>query len=67
VILLLTHTAVYSATPGFSNMYKSRNGAGARFVDLLQEVAAVNPEMRIRFTSPHPKVCYTNHHFQITL
>ncbi|CAH1955504.1 unnamed protein product [Acanthoscelides obtectus] len=28
---------------------------GLRFADLLNRVAAVNPEMRIRFTSPHPK------------
>lgn len=47
----------YSSTPGFKNMYKLRNGAGARFADLLREVAAINPEIRIRFTSPHPKVC----------
>lgn len=40
---------------GFNNMYKSRNGAGARFADLLEMVSAVDPEMRIRFTSPHPK------------
>lgn len=46
----------YSSTPGFKNMYKLRDGAGARFADLLSEVAAINPEIRIRFTSPHPKV-----------
>nr|CAI5853964.1 unnamed protein product [Callosobruchus analis] len=28
---------------------------GLRFADLLDRVARVNPEMRIRFTSPHPK------------
>jgi hypothetical protein len=26
-----------------------------RFGELLQRVAAVDPEMRVRFTSPHPK------------
>jgi hypothetical protein len=46
----------YSSAAGFKNMYKLRNGAGARFADLLSEVAAINPEIRIRFTSPHPKV-----------
>ncbi|RHY52401.1 hypothetical protein DYB38_001599 [Aphanomyces astaci] len=28
---------------------------GYRFVDLLDRVSAVDPEIRIRFTSPHPK------------
>lgn len=46
----------YTSTAGFKNMFKSRNGAGARFAELLREVAAINPEIRIRFTSPHPKV-----------
>mmetsp|Transcript_2096 Transcript_2096/g.3963 ORF Transcript_2096/g.3963 Transcript_2096/m.3963 type:complete len:303 (+) Transcript_2096:59-967(+) len=36
-------------------MYRKRSGAGARFSDLLEAVAAVDPEVRIRFTSPHPK------------
>ena len=45
----------YATAEGFSNIYKSRNGAGARFADLLDMVSLVNPEMRIRFTSPHPK------------
>jgi tRNA A37 methylthiotransferase MiaB len=26
-----------------------------RFADLLKDVAAIQPEMRVRFTSPHPK------------
>ena len=46
----------YQSATGFNNLYRSRNGAGARFGDLLSAVAAVNPEIRIRFTSPHPKV-----------
>lgn len=29
--------------------------SGVRFPELLNKVADVNPEMRIRFTSPHPK------------
>mmetsp|Transcript_23302 Transcript_23302/g.34203 ORF Transcript_23302/g.34203 Transcript_23302/m.34203 type:complete len:593 (-) Transcript_23302:55-1833(-) len=45
----------YNPTPGFNNMFKLRSGAGARFGDLLAAVAAVDPEIRIRFTSPHPK------------
>ncbi|XP_044253498.1 CDK5RAP1-like protein [Tribolium madens] len=39
---------------GFKTVYKSKVG-GRRFADLLERVADVNPEMRIRFTSPHPK------------
>ena len=45
----------YTSTPGFRNIYRSRDGPGARFSDLLNEVSKVDPEMRIRFTSPHPK------------
>ncbi|KFM57845.1 CDK5 regulatory subunit-associated protein 1, partial [Stegodyphus mimosarum] len=39
---------------GFHTVYKTRNG-GLRFADLLDKVSDVNPEIRIRFTSPHPK------------
>ncbi|XP_003384079.1 PREDICTED: CDK5 regulatory subunit-associated protein 1-like [Amphimedon queenslandica] len=39
---------------GFSSIYKSKEG-GRRFAELLHEVAQVDPDMRIRFTSPHPK------------
>lgn len=48
---------VYRAAPGFSNLYKSkkRDLAGARFADLLQSIAVAFPELRVRFTSPHPK------------
>lgn len=47
----------YKATPGFQNMFRSkkRDLPGARFPDLLRAVATINPEMRVRFTSPHPK------------
>ncbi|KAI9223488.1 hypothetical protein BC828DRAFT_375823 [Blastocladiella britannica] len=40
--------------PGFSTIYKRQDG-GLRFAELLDRVAAVDPELRIRFTSPHPK------------
>ncbi|XP_020846406.1 mitochondrial tRNA methylthiotransferase CDK5RAP1 [Phascolarctos cinereus] len=48
-----------NATPtnlsrGFSANYKTKKG-GLRFADLLDQVSRVDPEMRIRFTSPHPK------------
>ena len=39
---------------GFKSIYKPKVG-GLRFADLLERVAAVNPEVRVRFTSPHPK------------
>jgi tRNA A37 methylthiotransferase MiaB len=47
----------YQASPGFKNLFHSRvkDIAGVRFADLLRDVAAVNPEIRVRFTSPHPK------------
>lgn len=40
--------------PGFRTVYKSKVG-GLRFAELLTELAEAVPEMRIRFTSPHPK------------
>eukprot|EP01038_Epipyxis_sp_PR26KG_P010499 gene10499-14110_t len=47
----------YKVTPGFNNLNrtKKRDLPGARFPDLLQTIASINPELRIRFTSPHPK------------
>nr|CAI5853969.1 unnamed protein product [Callosobruchus analis] len=45
---------VTSLANGFKTVYKPKRG-GLRFADLLDRVARVNPEMRIRFTSPHPK------------
>lgn len=39
---------------GFRTVYKQKRG-GLRFADLLDKVSQVNPEIRIRFTSPHPK------------
>ncbi|GAB1606962.1 CDK5 regulatory subunit-associated protein 1-like [Argonauta hians] len=40
--------------PGFKTVYRTKKG-GLRFTDLLDRVSLVDPEMRIRFTSPHPK------------
>ena len=48
----------YTAAAGFSNTFNLRDGIagdGARFANLLAGVAQVDPEMRVRFTSPHPK------------
>ncbi|KAK4874114.1 hypothetical protein RN001_013474 [Aquatica leii] len=39
---------------GFRTVYKDKQG-GIRFATLLDKVAEVDSEMRIRFTSPHPK------------
>ncbi|GAA5816426.1 hypothetical protein MFLAVUS_009955 [Mucor flavus] len=39
---------------GFKTIYKRKEG-GRRFTELLDKVSLINPEMRIRFTSPHPK------------
>ncbi|OQS01108.1 CDK5 regulatory subunit-associated protein 1 [Achlya hypogyna] len=45
----------YVSATGFNNMFKARDAKGFRFADLLDRVSAVDPEIRIRFTSPHPK------------
>ncbi|CAN0037982.1 unnamed protein product, partial [Ectocarpus sp. 12 AP-2014] len=45
----------YTTTAGFGNTFRSRGGAGAYFAELLAEVASAVPEVRVRFTSPHPK------------
>ncbi|XP_014276124.3 CDK5RAP1-like protein [Halyomorpha halys] len=39
---------------GFKTVYKLKKG-GLRFAELLKKVAEINPQMRVRFTSPHPK------------
>ncbi|XP_077459055.1 mitochondrial tRNA methylthiotransferase CDK5RAP1 [Stigmatopora argus] len=39
---------------GFKTVYRPKLG-GLRFSDLLDKVSQVDPNMRIRFTSPHPK------------
>lgn len=45
----------YRGTKGFKNLFALRDGLGPRFEELLDQVSDVNPEIRIRFTSPHPK------------
>ena len=40
---------------GFRSPYRPRREGAVRFGGLLERVAGVDPEMRIRFTSPHPK------------
>lgn len=56
-ILQFPEDRKYSSTLGFNRLYKSKkqDGPGARFVDLLLTIANKYPDIRIRFTSPHPK------------
>mmetsp|Transcript_574 Transcript_574/g.1242 ORF Transcript_574/g.1242 Transcript_574/m.1242 type:complete len:827 (-) Transcript_574:289-2769(-) len=44
-----------TSNDGFSNMFRLRHGDGYRFADLLEAVSSLSPELRVRFTSPHPK------------
>ena len=44
-----------TSNAGFSNIFRLRQGEGHRFADLLDAVSALDPELRVRFTSPHPK------------
>lgn len=43
--------------PGFSTRYapERKRANAVVFAELLERVASIDPEMRIRFTSPHPK------------
>jgi tRNA A37 methylthiotransferase MiaB len=41
-------------SPGFSTIYKTKE-LGLSFTHLLDVLSAKDPEMRFRFTSPHPK------------
>lgn len=43
-----------STASGFRTIYKPKKG-GLTFDVLLEEVAKISPELRVRFTSPHPK------------
>lgn len=42
-------------SPGFKELYKLRNKKGLRFAELIDKVSHLAPEVRFRFTSPHPK------------
>ena len=50
-------TAFSGYAAGFSSRYKpeTRREGSMQFAALLDRVASVDPEMRVRFTSPHPK------------
>lgn len=40
---------------GFKELFKIRNKEGLRFTDLIHKLSVIAPEVRFRFTSPHPK------------
>jgi tRNA A37 methylthiotransferase MiaB len=40
---------------GFKTIYKTKRGGGVRFTELMERVSNINKNIRIRFTSPHPK------------
>lgn len=44
-----------TSNAGFTNLYRLRGGAGYYFADLVEIVLDLDPELRVRFTSPHPK------------
>ena len=44
-----------TSNSGFTNLYRLRGGAGFYFSDLVEAVSEISPELRVRFTSPHPK------------
>ncbi|OQV19367.1 CDK5 regulatory subunit-associated protein 1 [Hypsibius exemplaris] len=46
--------ATGNSARGFRSIYKPKVG-GLRFVDLLERISDIDPELRIRFQSPHPK------------
>ncbi|KAG8234319.1 hypothetical protein J437_LFUL013059 [Ladona fulva] len=50
----MSSTTTTRVREGFQTVYKPKKG-GLRFAELLDKVSSINPEMRIRFTSPHPK------------
>ncbi|KAA0196432.1 CK5P1 [Fasciolopsis buskii] len=52
--LLKVQSSEVTLTPGFHTVYHAKR-VGLRFADLLDEVSQISPELRVRFTSPHPK------------
>lgn len=40
---------------GFRNRTKRPSVGGYAFIDLVEAIADISPELRVRFTSPHPK------------
>jgi len=54
-LLAQPQTAYHTSNGGFSNLYRLRGGSGYYFSDLVEAVSDLDPELRVRFTSPHPK------------
>lgn len=46
---------VHTNSKGFNELYKLRHLKGLRFAELLDKCANIAPDVRFRFTSPHPK------------
>lgn len=40
---------------GFSSLYRPQREGAIGFAQLLDTIASIDPELRVRFTSPHPK------------
>lgn len=52
--MMMASTSSQDTLPGFRTVYKPKSG-GLTFTSLLEKVADAAPEVRFRFTSPHPK------------
>ena len=52
--LSMVQSSNVEMSEGFSTIYKAKKG-GKTFTELLDQVSRIDSEMRIRFTSPHPK------------
>lgn len=50
----LSNSTATNLVSGFTSVYKLRRN-GSSFVDLLDKVSNIAPNIRFRFTSPHPK------------
>jgi tRNA-N(6)-(isopentenyl)adenosine-37 thiotransferase enzyme MiaB len=44
-----------TSNDGFTNLFRLRGGGGFYFADLVAATSDISPELRVRFTSPHPK------------
>lgn len=44
-----------TSNDGFTNLFRLRGGGGFYFADLVAAISDISPELRVRFTSPHPK------------
>jgi MiaB/RimO family radical SAM methylthiotransferase len=53
-VAAMPNTDYQMSNAGFHSRIR-RGGAGHYFVDLVDAVANISPELRVRFTSPHPK------------